>query len=212
MSWIVKRNTDPGGPYLTLSQMQNNATEFATYGASGGWSLVSMAGMLGSIEIESTINPGIEEVGSSNPLRGIGLCQWTGSRHTELVDFASQHGYNGWWYGECQMDFLLWEMTYKTFSIYHQQAYDIIPPQFRFTNALQEATCTDPDWTLEMSVAWWTDAFEKPGSTWDHQMATRLPAARYWYSYLGGQPLPGRKLPVWMLKRIIDALQGKRRL
>ena len=53
MSWIAKNN------YLTQSEMENNAIEFFNKMSSLGWSINAICGMLGNIQTESNINPGI---------------------------------------------------------------------------------------------------------------------------------------------------------
>lgn len=60
---------------LTTSEMQNNAKCFYGYmKETHGWSLNACAGVLGNMEVESTINPNRSEEGGGS---GFGLVQWT---------------------------------------------------------------------------------------------------------------------------------------
>ena len=87
MSWIK------GNRYLTESEMQNNALEIQAYLVSKGWSLNAIAGLLGNMERESTINPALwQSLDSSNKSGGYGLVQWTPS--TNYTNWANSNGYD----------------------------------------------------------------------------------------------------------------------
>ena len=49
---------------------------------------LQIAAIMGNMYAESGMNPGSEEGGGTNA-NGIGLCQWTNGRHTNLVNYAS---------------------------------------------------------------------------------------------------------------------------
>lgn len=86
MSWIK------GNRYLSESEMQNNALIIGAYLDSKGWTLNAIAGMLGNMQTESTINPGIwQSLNSTNTSGGFGLVQWTPS--TNYTNWASSNGY-----------------------------------------------------------------------------------------------------------------------
>ena len=74
-----------GNRYLTSAEMGVNAKYIYAHFSLLGWTLNSIAAMLGNMEAESTINPGIwESLDSSDPSRGYGLVQWTPStKYTE---------------------------------------------------------------------------------------------------------------------------------
>jgi hypothetical protein len=77
--------------YLDQSQMTVNAQYILDYLVGQGWTKNSVCGMLGNMQTESTINPGIwENLDSSNTANGFGLVQWTPS--TVLTDWANQNG------------------------------------------------------------------------------------------------------------------------
>lgn len=217
MSWITEPFSIYGAHWLTQSQQENNATEFATFGSQEGWSIMSMAGMLGCIWAESWgINPGAENTAEPAATRGLGLCQWTGVRHTNLINWCTAQGYNDWWFGPPQMTFLRHEIQTFTFHMYDRHAQAIVPPQFRFTDGEDMARCADPAWTLEMSLAWWLDCFEMGGGAysdelWNQWWSTRWPAAQRWYEFLSGQPWPGRRLPPWLFRAIMDQSNKRHR-
>lgn len=100
MAWIVKVGVNA---YLTQSEMENNATEFYGYFNSKGFTVESVAGMLGNLQQESNINPGMKQTASANS--GWGLIQWTPS--SNLTDYATAHG-SDWATGEIQTQ-LMWD-------------------------------------------------------------------------------------------------------
>ena len=80
-----------GNRYLSRSEMDNNAQIIASYLTNKGWTKVAISGMLGNMQAESTINPGIWQSLSPNPSLGYGLVQWTPS--TKWSEWAAQNGY-----------------------------------------------------------------------------------------------------------------------
>ena len=81
--------------YLTDAEMEVNArTIFKTLRAYN-WSKESICAMLGNMESESTINPGIYEgLDSSSSTNGFGLVQWTPNRFFKLwVDEQGSNDY-----------------------------------------------------------------------------------------------------------------------
>jgi hypothetical protein len=82
-SWIS------GNFWLTQEEMQNNAVLLWSYFKAQGWTLNAVAAMLGNMQSESTINPGIWE-GLDPFVGGYGLVQWT--PYTKYSDWAG----SGW--------------------------------------------------------------------------------------------------------------------
>lgn len=80
-----------GNRYLTQSEMDNNAYIVYWVLTSYGWTLNAIAGFLGNLWRESTVNPGIWENLTVDPANGYGLVQWTPS--TKWTDYANAHGY-----------------------------------------------------------------------------------------------------------------------
>lgn len=72
MAWIS------GNRFLTIEEMKENATMIYGYFISKGWTINAICGMLGNMQTESTINPGIwENLNEGNLQGGYGLVQWT---------------------------------------------------------------------------------------------------------------------------------------
>lgn len=77
--------------YLSREQAYDNASYIFNYFIQLGWTSNSIAGMLGNMQRESTINPGVwQNLDYENYSGGFGLVQWTPA--TNLTDWASQRG------------------------------------------------------------------------------------------------------------------------
>ena len=64
--------------YLSLEQMKGNALYIWTRLKGAGWTENAVAGVLGNMQSESTINPGLfENRDYGNMDNGYGLVQWT---------------------------------------------------------------------------------------------------------------------------------------
>lgn len=94
MAWISK-NT-----YLSRAEQESNAVLIYGYFYNKGWSINAIAGMLGNMESESGINPGIWEDLTTDPeayysakgrYPGFGLVQWT--PYTNYTNWADSKGY-----------------------------------------------------------------------------------------------------------------------
>lgn len=87
MSWTISNN------YLTEAQMQGNALEVWKYFSGKGWTLNAIGGILGNMEKESNINPGLwQSLKYGNYSGGYGLVQWTPA--TNYTDWAKSNGYD----------------------------------------------------------------------------------------------------------------------
>ena len=87
MAWTI------GNYYLSESQMQGNALEIYNFLSPRGWTLEAIAGTLGNMERESTINPGVwQNLSSGNYSGGFGLVQWTPA--TNYTNWAGANGYS----------------------------------------------------------------------------------------------------------------------
>lgn len=78
---------------LSQEEMNVNALYIYNYLISNGWSVNAIAGMLGNMEAESTINSGrwqSEDVGNTS--MGYSLVQWTPA--TKYIDWCSEQGYS----------------------------------------------------------------------------------------------------------------------
>ena len=78
--------------YLTQTEMEGNAEVIASVFLANGWSINAIAAMLGNMQSESGINPGIyENLDSTSTTNGFGLVQWT--PNTKYKTWADANGY-----------------------------------------------------------------------------------------------------------------------
>lgn len=67
-----------GNRFLTLDEMKVNATYIYEYLSARGWTKNAVAGILGNMQTESTINPSIwQGLNEGDTSGGFGLVQWT---------------------------------------------------------------------------------------------------------------------------------------
>lgn len=81
-----------GNRYLSQAEMEQNALVFYYKMKEYGWTMESIAAMLGNMQKESTINPGIwQNLDEGNTSLGYGLVQWTPA--TKYLDWCDGYGY-----------------------------------------------------------------------------------------------------------------------
>lgn len=174
--------------YLSQSDMENNAYVFYSAMSNKGYTLSAISGMLGNIQRESTINPGIwQNLDEGNYSLGFGLVQWTPA--TNYTNWATAKGYDiGDGYGQC-----LWldTMTVESGQWIPTLEYNFSWGDFKNSNQ-----------SPEYLASAFLKNFERAGSEYEED---RRRYARKWYDYLQGltpfPPAPGkqkRKLPLWM--------------
>lgn len=126
--------THCGNRYLTLDEMKDNAQYIANYLIDEGWTSNAIAGMLGNMQTESTINPCIWQNLSEGAIHlGFGLVQWTPA--TKYIDWCNSNGLN-FKTMDANLKRILWEMSnnvqwinpnmsFKQFSQSELSAYDL---------------------------------------------------------------------------------------
>lgn len=191
MAWIVKVGV---AKYLTQSEMQNNATEFYGYFNSKGFTIESICGMLGNLQQESNINPGMKQTASTSS--GWGLIQWTPSNN--LTNYANAHGVE-WSTGEIQTQLMLDEII----NDYGGQWIPKPSLGYSYTGA-EFSQLTD------VSEACKAYLYERERAGVE-ALSNRLTYASNWYEYLTGvtpptpppTPTPTKRkgMPVWMMCR-----------
>lgn len=175
--------------WLTQSEMEENATYIWQQMGPQGWTMESVAAMLGNMQSESTINPGIwQDLDEGNLDGGYGLVQWTPA--SKYIDWANQHGYpigdiNG------QIDRINWELANGA-QWYPTSEYPLTFEEFK--------TSTQDPYYLAMAFI---NCYERPA---DPDQPWRGEQANEWYSFLGGippEPPTGRKggMPIYMYLR-----------
>lgn len=165
--------------YLTLEQMTVNAQYILDYLISQGWTKNAICGMLGNMQTESTINPGIwEGLDNTSPSNGFGLVQWTPS--TNYTDWADANGYT-----HDSMDGQLQHILYEKANGLQWISTASYPMTFS-----QFALSTDTPENLAYAFLY---DYERPASL---DQPDRQTQARYWYDNLsasggGGGGSPG---------------------
>lgn len=158
-SWVARND------YLTDAEMKNNAEMFYTRMTAYGFSLNAIAGMLGNIQTESGINPGIWE--SLDPFTGgYGLVQWT--PYTNYSDWAGSDWQNN---GDKQCERISYEFA-NGLQYQSTESYPITASQFKVSND-----------TPENLASAFLYNYERPADP-ASSVANRRSQARTWYNYL----------------------------
>lgn len=121
-----------GNRFLTREEMTINAKYICDYLVARGWTVNAVAGMLGNMETESTINPAIwQNLDSGNMSLGFGLVQWTPA--TKLMNWANEQGkaYNSM---DTQLERIIWEMENGE-QFYSTESYPITFKEFAKSNS-----------------------------------------------------------------------------
>lgn len=159
--------------YLTRDEMEGNAEYIAQFFLGNGWTLSAVAAMLGNMESESTINPGIyENLNDISGTAGFGLVQWTPA--TKYTEWADANGY-GSDYGDIrgQVARIQYEME-NGLQWIPTVTRDITFEEFAKSNASPEELA----WAFLMN-------YERPANTNQPERATQ---ARAWFNYFENNP------------------------
>lgn len=208
MTWISKTGL------LTTSEMEHNAKIFGDVFSGLGYHINTIAALAGNAQAESTINPGLNEVGGG----GYGLFQWTPK--SDLIEACSQLGITSYTDGSIQCQCLDGELFILRNQWYASSAFirpyymsgatsdmiGITPPHFK-TNSM--------GWNPDKLAILFMAAYERPSYDPDTNHAEKRKAyANYWYEYYTDNPptptppTPGKGIP----KELIAILQSKRGL
>lgn len=176
--------------FLTQEEMETNALYIWDYLGSRGWTRNAVAGMLGNMETESTINPGIwQNLDAGNTSLGFGLVQWTPS--TKYTEWCSAQGLE-----PTHMDSALERIIYElenNLQYYPTDAYPLTFAEFKTSTA-------DPSY---LGMAFLAN-YERPA---DPDQPNRGTQAQAWYDFLiqgGGSvnpsptPTKTKPMPLWM--------------
>lgn len=207
-SWISKN------VYLTQAEMENNAELFHKFFINKGFTFNSICGMLGNIQKESTINPGIwgNLDPNGNPEdTGYGLVQWT--PYTRITRWMRSHDY-ALDDGDGQCSKLLeeyqhpelertWHPTDKYPETFEQFAASTATPEYLaqvfLYNYERPADFNQPD-RSELARNWWNYL---AGWTFTPRLTSDgMSGSKYWYSnenpfYAAGYGLPNCTCYVW---------------
>ena len=187
LQWIAKN------AYLSKSEQENNAQIIYGYLSAKGWTRNAIAALLGNMEVESTINPGIWESLTSDPeaykenhgrYPGFGLVQWT--PYTKFSEWSG----SGWRtaYNK-QLDRLIYEMDNGL------QYY----PTTNYPESFKEFSVSTK--SPEYLAAAFLYNYERPAEPNPTDRGNR---ARKWMDFLSSvlPPTSWAKPPVWLLFKI----------
>lgn len=178
MSWISRNG------YLTTAEMENNAQLVANFSKAQGWTKTACAAMLGNMQAESGINPGIWE--NLTPYQGgYGLTQWT--PYTKYSTWATGEGYTWEDNGNAEMERILYEVQNDLQWFYNAELG--IPTPCTFQQFME-----DDLYNLQDSTNFWLWFYEHPADPGPATQATRYSYAQNWYNYIDYMGIP-----VWLL-------------
>ena len=192
MSWIS------GNYYLSQAQMENNALEVWRCLSAEGCTVNGVSAILGNMQAESTINPGIWEglTPSYTPgaIVGYGLCQWT--PWNKYADWAGAGWENN---GDKQCERIIYEANNGLQWFENYAAPSIGLPVFPDLTLWDMLTSTQDPRDL---ASYFHAYYEHPAES---QLVATDPArksnAANWYQYLAGVP-PAHRIPIWLLFKL----------
>lgn len=166
MEWIK------GNRYLSTGEMQGNAQIIFATLTGKGWTKNAVAGMLGNMQKESTINPGIWQNLNPDPSLGWGLVQWTPS--TNFTEWAVANGYAND-DGDAQLKWID-EVTVSVGQWIPTTQYPETFDEFKVSEQ-------SPEYLADCFLK----NFERPAEI---DQPDRQRYARYWYDWWNGSPVP----------------------
>lgn len=179
MAWVS------GNYFLSTAEMENNAQMVADYARAHGWTKIACAAVLGNMQAESTINPGIWE--NLTPYwRGYGLVQWT--PYTKYSNWATSEGYATWEdNGDAELARIEYEAANDLQWFYNSEL-GIAPP-CTFSQFLYDGL-----YDLQNSSNFWLWFYEHPADPGYATQQLRYSYSQYWYNFI-----QWTSIPVWML-------------
>lgn len=167
---VSKGDVTSGNFYLNRSQMQKNALYIYAYLRGMGWTLEAIAAMLGNMEAESTINPGIwQNLDQGNYNGGFGLVQWTPA--TKYFDWCEENNLS-----PTDIDANLKRIIYEV-----ENGLQWIPTAAHGMTFQAFTQSTAAVGTLAKAFLL---NYERPADQSAEVQAYRAELAEYWYSFL----------------------------
>jgi len=164
MAWVG------GNRYLSMDEMKINAEYIMGYFLSKGWTKNAVAGMLGNMQTESTINPGIwQSMDAGNMSMGYGLVQWTPA--SKYINWAQGNG-KDYTHIDSQLARIDYEID-NGIQWISTSAYPLSFQEFRVSNET-------PEYLAQAFIR----NYERPA---DQTQPVRSTQARYWYDNTTGE-------------------------
>lgn len=175
---------------LTKEEMHVNAQYFYQLLRDDGWTLNAIAGLFGNAQSESRLNPGAwqnyTDTDADADDKGYGFVQWTPARDY-IAWCTSNHIYKD------RPSTVLRRFNYEAANNLQYYKTSAYPTPATFWDFMRSN-----DTPRHLAEAFLFN-YERPQTP---DPKTRGDQAEYWYAYLGGQPLPHKKLKwIYYLKR-----------
>lgn len=194
-SGVTKDDVINKNAYLTLEEMKINAQYVADFLFSRGWSQNAIAGILGNMQTESNINPGLwESLIYGNTAGGYGLVQWTPT--TKLINWANAKGLD-----YTDIDTQLLKLIDEVES--GGQYYETTNYPISFQDFI--VSTESPEYLAKAFIY----NYERPASY--DTAETRAQQARYWYINLvyGGSVTPSEPIKKGFKKLFLYAIASE---
>ena len=180
--------------YLTREEMHQNAAYIWWFLSQRGWTANAVAGMLGNMEVESSINPFIwQNLDEGNFEGGFGLVQWTPA--TKLTNWCSNNSLV-YYEMDSQLLRLIWEQENENGQFSSEgTSYNMTFTEFK--------NSTLSPYELGMIFL---ACYERPENP---DQPSRGTNAEYWYEYITGLVFDDstskkkKGMPIWMMCRRI---------
>lgn len=193
MAWISDDR------YLTQSEMENNANIIINYYRGVGINDCTIAAILGNMQAESTLSPGLNERGGGG---GYGLVQWTPKQ--DLIDACSTLSLSPYTSGDVQIQVVIEEIIgpasvrqWYTSQAFIQNYYNSGATADMIGISGLDFLDNTMNWTPDKLAVLFMAGYERPSYDPNiNHYANRQQYALNWYSYMGGiiPPTPsGRK-------------------
>ncbi len=174
--------------YLTQAEMEGNAREIVKYARQENWSKTALAAILGNMQAESGINPGIWE--NLTPYAGgYGLVQWT--PYTKLEQWAEEEGLTWLDDGDTQLLRISYEAQ-NNIQWFRNEELGIDPP-ISFEEFLH-----DDNYSRDDMTNFWLWFYEHPADPGPTTQQQRQTYAEFWWDFIGAYG----QLPIWLLFKI----------
>lgn len=213
------------GTGISEADQRQNVSAIQAVLTGYGWNLTAIAGAVGCFVEESGLNPGIYETSHGGDLSnlpyfpgGMGLAQWTDypaytATYPNPLPWSANKEKKNWWDG----NFQCWLLTKADDDAYTSMGYGQGPrwgwqtsssyPSISFSEyqKLNGNTGADIDKATEF---WFYDMEWHYSQQGELYLPQRKAAARKWYEYMSGHPVPTepptggrRKMPLWFYMR-----------
>lgn len=205
LTWISKDS------YLTQSEMENNATIIINYYRNIGIDDCTIAGILGNMQVESTLSPILNERGGGG---GYGLVQWTPK--SDLINACSTLGLSPYTSGDIQIQVVKEEINgplsvrqWYTTSAFISNYYDSGATSDMIDVTGDDFLHNTMNWLPEKLAIMFMAGYERPSYLpLINHYVERQQYARNWFNFMNGIVPP---TPIYSKKGYNFVLFNRRR-